>query len=183
MELEELKNIWQSVKPNIDSHINNDDANKIIVKKNDIKTRILIRAIWEGIATTICLILMATSPVWAPIKFPYWWLSIFCLTVFIANIYGIRIYRLIKAINLSKDTNQEILMSIISIKKTYRNIELATAAVIIPLLIWFSLTPLFINSWRMFFTWGLTIVGFTLEYLWYRSNIKQFNNLTNWEKE
>lgn len=85
--------------------------------------------------------------------------------------------------NLWEKTNKEILTSIISIKKMYRNIELATAVVVIPLMIWLSLIPLFIHSWRMFFTWGLTIVGFTLEYIWYSSNIKQLNNLVNWEKE
>lgn len=74
-------------------------------------------------------------------------------------------------------------MTVISVKKMYRNIELATAAVIIPLMIWLSLTPMFINTWRMIFVWGLTMLGFGLEYLWYRSNVKQINNLINWEKE
>lgn len=61
--------------------------------------------------------------------------------------------------------------------------ELAISIVLIPLLIWLSLNPLFIYTWRMFFTWGITILAFTLEYLWYRNNIKQINNLVNWEKE
>ena len=61
--------------------------------------------------------------------------------------------------------------------------ELAISVVLIPLLIWLSLNPLFIHTWRMLFTWGITILGFALEYLWYRSNIKQINNLVNWEKE
>ena len=74
-------------------------------------------------------------------------------------------------------------MTVISIKNMYRNIELATAVVIIPLMIWLSLTPMFINTWRMIFVWGLTVLGFALEYLWYRSNINQINNLVNWEKE
>ncbi len=107
----------------------------------------------------------------------------FCLTLFIATLYGIKIYCSIKSINLWDYTNKDILTTVVSIKKLYRNIELATAAVIIPLLIWLSLTPSFINTWRMFFAWGLTLLGFGLEYLWYRSYIKQLNNLINWEQK
>lgn len=183
MELEELRTTWQSVKPHIDSQISEDEANKITEKKMDIKSRLLKRAMREGIITVICIILMALSPIWSPMKFPYWWLAIFCLTLFISNLYGIRIYRSIKSIDLWEHTHKETLTTIVSIKKLYRNIELATAIVLISLLIWMSLTPLFIHSWRMLFTWGLTILGFTLEYLWYGSNIKQLNNLINWEKE
>lgn len=183
MELEELRKTWQSVKPHIDSHISDEDANKIIVKKNDIKSRLLRKARLDGIFSIICLILMALSPSWAPMKFPYWWLTVFCLALFIAILYGIKIYSSIKTVNLWDYTNKEILMTIISVKKIYRNIELATASVIIPLLIWLSLTPMFINTWRMFFAWGLTVLGFGLEYLLYRSNIKLLNKLINWEQE
>ena len=183
MELEELRRTWQSVKPHIDLEINEDEANEIAINKNDIKSRLLKRALWEGIISLICTILMASSPVWSPMKFPSWWLVTFCLTMIIANLYGIRIYRSIKAVNLWDSTSNEIFIKIISIKRLYRNIELATAAVVIPLMIWISLTPFFIHSWRMFFTWGVTIIGFTIEYLWYSSNIKQINNLVNWEKE
>lgn len=183
MELEELKQTWKSVKPHIDSHISEDDAKQITAAKNDIKSRLLKRARLDGIFSIICLVLMALSPFWTPMKFPYWWLTVFCLTLFVAILYGIKIYCSIKAINLWDYTNKDILVAIISIKKLYRNVELATAAVIIPLLIWFSLTPMFINTWRMFFAWGLTVLGFGLEYILYRSNIKQLNKLINWEQE
>ena len=183
MELEELKNMWQSVKPHISSKISDDDANKIAIKNNDIKSRLLKRARWDGVFSIICLMLMALSPFWSPMKLPYWWLTVFCLTLFIATLYGIKIYCSIKSINLWDYTNKDILTTVVSIKKLYRNIELATAAVIIPLLIWLSLTPSFINTWRMFFAWGLTLLGFGLEYLWYRSYIKQLNNLINWEQK
>ena len=179
MELEELKQIWKSIQPHIDSHISDDEAKKIKGVKNDIKSRLLKRARRDGIFSIICLMLMALSPYWSPMKFPYWWLTVFCLTLFISILYGIKIYCSIKAINLWDDTHMDILMTIISIKKMYRNVELATATVIIPLLIWFSFIPMFINTWRMFFTWGLTIFGFGLEYLLYRSNIKQLNKLIN----
>lgn len=183
MELEDLRTTWKSVKPHIDSQISEDMTKGLLTKRNDIKSRLLTRARWDGIFSIICLILMVFSPFWSPMKFPYWWLTAFCMTIFIAIIYGIRMYCSIKAVNLWDYTNKDILMTVISIKKMYRNIELATAVVIIPLMIWLSLTPMFINTWRMIFVWGLTVLGFALEYLWYRSNIKQINNLVNWEKE
>ena len=183
MELEELKQTWKSVRSHIDSHISDEKAKKITRAKNDIKSRLLKRARRDGIFSIICLVLMVLSPFWAPMKFPYWWLTVFCLTLFISILYGIKIYCSIKAINLWDDTHMDIFIAIISIKKIYRNVELACAAVIIPLLIWFSFTPMFINTWRMFFTWGLTVLGFSLEYLLYRSNIKQLNKLINWERE
>lgn len=183
MELEDLRTTWKSVKPHIDSQISEDVAKGLLTKRNGIKSRLLTRTRRDGVFSIICLLLMALSPFWSPMKFPYWWLIAFCLTIFIAIISGIRIYCSIKAVNLWDYTNKDILMIVISIKKMYRNIELATAVVIIPLMIWLSLTPMFINTWRMIFVWGLTGLGFALEYLWYRSNIKQINNLVNWEKE
>ena len=66
MELEDLKTTWQSVKPHIDSQINDDVANGVLSKRSDIKSRLLKRAIWEGIITVICLILMALSPFGRP---------------------------------------------------------------------------------------------------------------------
>lgn len=183
MELEDLRTTWKSVKPHIDSQISEDVAKGLHAKRNDIKSRLLKRAIWEGIITGICLILMATSPLWAPMKFPYWWLAVFCSTIIVANLYGVRIYRSIRAIDLCENSNSEIMNIVVSIKRLYRHLELAVSIVLIPLLFWLSLNPLFIHTWRMFFTWSITIFGFALEYVWYRSNINQINNLVNWEKE
>ncbi|MDE6682514.1 MAG: hypothetical protein K2J87_03715 [Muribaculaceae bacterium] len=179
MELEELRRTWHSVNPHVDLQINDEEANKIFSNKNDIKSRLLKRVLWEGTFTVFGIVLMALSPIWSPLKFPYWWLVIFCMTLFIANICGIKIYRSIKATNLWENTHKEILITVVSIKKLYRNIELATAVVVIPLMIWLSLSPLFIHNWRMYFTWILTILGFALEYLWYNSNIKKINELVN----
>lgn len=182
MELEDLKTTWKSVMPHIDSQLSENVANGLLSKKNDIKSRLLKRALWEGIITVICLILMASSPFWSPMKFPYWWLAVFCSSIIVTNLYGVRIYRSIRAINLWENSNSEILNVVVSIKRLYRNLELAISVVLIPLLIWLSLNPLFIHTWRMFFTWGITILAFALEYLWYRNNIKQINNLVNCNK-
>lgn len=182
MELEDLKTTWKSVKPHIDSQLSENVANGLLSKRNDIKSRLLKRALWEGIISVICLILMASSPFWSPMKFPYWWLAVFCSSIIVTNLDGVRIYRSLRAINLWENSNSEILNVVVSIKRLYRNLELAISVVLIPLLIWLSLNPLFIHTWRMFFTWGITILAFALEYLWYRNNIKQINNLVNCNK-
>ena len=88
MELEDLRTTWKSVKPHIDSQISEDVAKGLLAKRNDIKSRLLTRARWDGVFSIICLILMALSPFWSPMEFPYWWLIAFCLTIFIAIIYG-----------------------------------------------------------------------------------------------
>ena len=90
-----------------------------------------------------------------------------------------RMYLFVRKINLWEDTNSEIITSVIRIKKFYRNVELVTTIAVIPLLIWLSVTPVFINSWRMFFVWVLTVGAFTLEYLWYRKNIRYLDRLNH----
>ena len=112
MEFEDLRTVWKSVKPHIDSQFSEDIANGALAKRNDIKSRLLKRAIWEGIVTGICCILMALSPLWSPMKFPYWWLAVFCSTIIVTNLYGVRIYRSIRAVNLWDYTNKDILMSV-----------------------------------------------------------------------
>lgn len=112
-----------------------------------------------------------------------WWLVPFCLVLLITVLCCIRMYSTIKKINLWDNSNIEIMSTVISIKRLYRNIELIALIVILPLLIWISFIPGFINSWRMYFTLGLTVLAFSLEYLWYRSSMKYFNNLIDWTKE
>lgn len=183
MKLEHLKDTWQSVKPQIESQIREDEVDKIRLKKTDIRRRLLKKLMWGDIFAVSCIVLMALSPVWSPLKLPIWWLAIFCLTTVIPCLYFVRFYRSIKAIDIGKATNKEILMKIESIHRLYRNIELATTIVMLPLLIWISLIPPFIGSWRMVFVWVLIIVAFTAEYLWYSSNIQQLNSLVDWENE
>ncbi len=61
--------------------------------------------------------------------------------------------------------------------------EVVVCMVVFFLVIWLSLSPSFINTWRMYYIWGLTVIGNLLEFLWYRSNQKLFNKIANWEKD
>lgn len=177
MELEDIRSEWQSVKPHITPHLNGEMVNRSVLNRNDVKTRLLKRFVWEYVFTIVCTLLMATSRLWAPMKLPYWWLGLFCVVLLSALLYILRMYSTIKKLNLWKNTNIEIMSTVISVKKLYRNIELMTLMVIIPLMLWISFSPSFINSWRMFFVWGLSSLALCLEFLWYRSSMKHFNNL------
>ena len=182
MELEELKSTWQSVKPcvkNIGCATQNSDC---LSRKKDVKSR-LLRKIFLGVLFTfVCLLLLATSHLWSPTKLPALWLISFCSVIVIAIVCGIGLYSAIRHINLWEDSNTEILTAIVNVKKRYRRIELFTSILILPLLIWLSLTPPFLNTLDMYIVWGLTTIGFGMEFLWYRSNIRQLNIMGNWDE-
>ena len=183
MELEDLKSKWKSVRPNIEPHINDEIVRRSISKGNDVKSRILRRSLWSQILVSISLILMATSRIWSPLKLPYWWIGLFCTTILIMILYSIKGYRTLKKMDIYKDSNTKILKTIITIKREYRNLELIGSGVILTLMLWMSFIPSFIYTWRMYYVWGLTALAFILECIWYKSNVKQFNQLLNLDKE
>ena len=183
MELEDLKSKWKSVRPNIEPHINDEIVRRSISKGNDVKSRILRRSLWSQILVSISLILMATSRIWSPLKLPYWWIGLFCTTILIMILYSIKSYRTLKKMDIYKDSNTKILKTIITIKREYRNLELIGSGVILTLMLWMSFIPSFIYTWRMYYVWGLTALAFILECIWYKSNVKQFNQLLNLDKE
>ena len=183
MELEDLKSKWQSVRPQIEPQINEELVIRNISKGKDVKTRILRRSLWSQVLVSITLILMATSRIWAPLKLPYWWIAVFCITILIMILYSIKGYIALKKMDIYKDSNTKILKTIITIKRQYRNLELIGSGVILTLMLWISFIPSFIYTWRMYYVWGLTVLGFILECLWYKSNVRQFNKLLNFDKE
>ncbi len=183
MELEDLKSKWQSVKPHIDTQLNCEILKHSISKGNDAKSRLIKRSLWTLILIFLCLILMATSRIWSPVKLPYWWLIIFCTTTGCSSLISLRSLYKLNKIDLCENTNVEIISYILLLKKTYRNMEVVVCMVVFFLVIWLSLSPSFINTWRMYYIWGLTVIGNLLEFLWYRSNQKLFNKIANWEKD
>ena len=182
MELEKLKTTWQSVKPcirNTECSTQNSDC---LSRKKDVKSRLLKKIFLGIVFTFVCLILLATSHLWSPTKFSALWLGAFCSVIVVTIVCEIGLYSTIRHINLWKDSNTEIMTAIVKVKKRYRRIELGISILILPLLIWLSLTPPFLNTLDMYIVWGLTTVCFGIEYLWYRVNIKQLNILGNWDE-
>lgn len=180
MELEELKATWQSVKPEIKIIGCSQKDNASVTQKNDVKSRLLRKVFLGELFSFVCIVLLATSHLWSPTKLPVLWLVSFCAVIVIGIICGIGLYIAIKRVNLWEDSNAEILAATVSIKKRYRKIELLISILIVPLLIWLSLIPPFINTSDMYMVWGLTLICFGLEFMWYRSNIRQLDIIGDW---
>lgn len=183
MELEDLRSKWQSVRPHINPQLNDELLKRSISKGNDAKSRLLKRSLYSQVFVSICFILLATSRMWAPMKYPYWWLILFCMILLFSILCSVRGCVIIKNINLWEDSNTKILGTVVSLKKMYRNMELITCIASLPLLLWIPFMLPFVNMWSILFEWGIILLAFYLEFLWYRSNVKQINNLINWEKE
>lgn len=182
MNLEELRDTWQSVKPGVKSlgYSQNEDA--CLAKKNDVKTRLLRKVFLGELSSFVCIILFATSHMWSPTKLPVLWLYSFCAVIAVGIIFGIGLYLSIKRVNLWEDSNSDILKAIVKIKARYRRVELIIGILILPLLIWLSLTPPFLNTLDMYIVWGLTVICFGLECLLYRCNVKQLNIICSWNE-
>lgn len=183
MELEELKTTWKSVKQHIEPMSHEEKSAALAGKRKDAWTRLLNRARLNFSITAVCLVLVGTSRYWAPMKFPVWWLVIFCLVLVAAFACEVYIYLSIKKINLWEDSNHEILTAVIKTRKVYRYFELVASVIIFPLLVQLSFLPMFVNSWRMIFAWCVIAIAFIGEIIWYRSNMRQFDRLSNWDKE
>lgn len=182
MELEELKFTWQTVKPQIKNMGGVQKDAAYLSGKIDIKSRLLGKILCEEMGLVICVVLLATSRLWSPTKFPTVWLGLFSAIIIVAILCGVKLYRAIRHINLWEDSNAEIFTATVKVKKLYRRFELGICILIAPLFIWLSLTPPFLNTLDMYIVWGLTIVGFAIEYLWYRSNMRQLDALGHWEE-
>ncbi len=183
MELEDLKTTWRSVKPYIGNMSDSVKASPISDNRKDAWTRLRNRSRLNYSITAVCLVMVGTSRLWAPVKFPVWWLVAFSLIVLAALICEVHIFFAIKNINPWEDSNREILSAVIRIKKQYRYIEVITSIIMLPLLIQISLLPMFIGTWRMIFVWCMITICYTLEIIWYKSNMRQFNRLSNWDKD
>lgn len=177
MNPEELKSAWQTVRPSLSTAAHTDMTEAAMLRRKDVKSKILGRFLLDIAITAICICLLATSHLWAPMKFPYWWIILFCGAAAIETVVSIRMYAILKKTDLGKSTNTEIMNAVIKIRRCYKNMELAIFITMMPLLIWVSFTPAFIGSWRMYFVWILTIIAFGFEYVWYSSNMRQLKQL------
>lgn len=181
MELEELKSTWQSVKPEIGGIGGCLKDAKTLRRQLDIKSRLLRKVFLGELFSSVCVVLLSTSHLWSPTKLPVSWLVSFCAVIVVGIICGAGLYLEVRRVDLWEDSNAAIFSAIVRVKRIYRRTELAICILIMPLLIWLSLIPPFFNTPDMYIVWGLTVVCFGLEYLWYRSNVRQLNNLVNWE--
>lgn len=181
MELEELKTTWKSVEPHIQNLSHAPLTASDYKEKTDLKSKLLHRMIFAASFTFVCLIMMGSSPWWAPVKLPVAWLIVYCTIIFAGFLCELYIARLIHKIELWRDSPAEILDSIINIKKSYRRFELWGVVLVIISMLWLSLIPPFANTFNAIFIWVLLAIGYAIEYLWYRKMMKHLNELSNWK--
>ena len=174
MELNEFKSAWEAVDKRL-TEISEQNAENlrltVLSKKSDIKTRILNRS-------AICLILLATSKLWAPAHFPVDWQIAFCSLIAVGAAMEMLLTKRIKGIDLYSQSNADTVKTVIGIKKHYRNMELAFSIAAIMLFIWLSF-----NALDAIMLWTLIAIGFTAEYFWFRHSMADYNDLLDWCKE
>ncbi len=181
MELEDLKTTWKFLGNEIE-HIARNSKEEIIINKNqDIKTGLINRFRWGAVMLIVGTCLLSTSRLWAYTKMPIWWLCAFCLLFIFGIIATFRLIAMVRKINLGEDSHVQVMAQILSIKKFYRNIELYGCTMILILMVCGILfSPIPYSTIEIIFISAMTLVCFLIEYLWYKSNVKKFNNMQNW---
>lgn len=179
MELQKLKSTWKSVEPHLPQQVN---PNIVSTSTVDSKSKLLNRIYLSMTVAILCIIFMISSMFWAPSHLENWWIIAVCILLFIGVLTEIRLANLVRRIHLDEDSQSEVLESVIRIKKYYRNIELWISGGMAILFGYLPFTSSSINIGDLALVWGLIIIGFTLEYMWYRKSAQYINQLENWSK-
>ena len=177
MELDELKNNWKQMESGFKKGIVTDSGTIPSQKGKSPKSKALTRFYIGACLTFLCLSLLATSPLWAPLQLPDFWLLVFCIILLGGTISELYVARTIREINLCESTHSEVLASVIKIKNFYKKSELYPCIIICVMLFWLSFLPPVKGTFRAPLLWIATPTAMLAEYLWYRKNIKEINKL------
>lgn len=177
MELDELKNNWKQMESGFKEGIVTDSVTVPPQKRKGSKSRALLRFYAGAFFTFLCMTLLATSPLWSPLRLPDLWLLIFCILLLGGTICELYVARTIRSINLCDSTHTEVFTSVMKIKRFYRNSELYPCMVICVMLFWLSFMPPVKGTFRAPLLWTVTPIAMLAEYFWYRKNIKEINNI------
>lgn len=183
MELEDLKSAWKSVEPHIENASGHTKSGLSPQKRCDTKSKLLRRVYISAATTFICLVLMATSRLWALMRFPLSWLIATTLFIFIALLLELYLARLISKIDLWNFSHTEVLSAVIRVKRYYRHIELWMSALAMVIFGWITFLPPFVCSRQIVLPWILFAIGLGIEYIVYRKNIKNLDTLKEWTEE
>lgn len=179
MELQKLKSTWKSVEPYLPQQIN---PNIVPTSTVDNKSKLLHRIYLSMSITVLGIIFMINSMFRTPSHLEIWWIIAVCILLFIGVLTEFRLANLVRRIHIDGDSQSEVLESVIRIKKYYRNIELWISGGIALLFGYLPFTSSSINIGDLALVWGLIIIGFSLEYMWYRKSAQYINQLESWSK-
>lgn len=178
MELDELKNNWKLMESGISDNIDTDNqfvpANKLGNKSKAIR-RFCIGAA----STALCMVFLATSHLWAPVKLSAVWLTGFCVLLLFGTVSELHVLRAIKRVDLCASSHVEIFDTVLRIKRFYRMTELYGCIAVCAMLFWLTFLPPVQGTFRAPLLWIATPVGMLAEFLWYRRNIKEINKLSD----
>lgn len=177
MEPEELKSAWQSVSTHIRGVVTDESMARLTARRLDAKGRLQKNMAIETIFMAVCLLLMLTSGWWATITIPAWLTAAICSAITLGICSELCLLRDIRQIDLSAETITETFRAVIRIKRLYRNLELIYSIIMAALVIWLSLLPPFIHSWRMVFAWCLLAIAMVAEGLLYRRHGRLLSSL------
>ena len=124
MELENLKKTWDDMAENMDalSAKLTENANiAILSKKSDLRSRMLRRAYAGCAVTAICLMAMASYPLWGQGGLPLLWVALFSVAISAGLVAEVYIAGCIKHLDIYKSSNAELTSRVARIKK-FRNL-------------------------------------------------------------
>ena len=181
MELDDLKTTWKSIAPEMEGISRRDDLDTCLKKKKDVKVELLHRMYFEVIIMALGCIANGTSREWAYVKLPVWWICLFCLLLVAGIVATIYVIRVVRRINLGETPHVQVVSAILSIKKIYSRTEFYSCAAIAVLMLYAVFTPPFggkVVDIAMVLV--VTVILFALEYFWYRTNMRLFNDISEW---
>lgn len=180
MELEDLKSTWKSIENDIEQISITDEDKLHPRKKKDVKESLINRFYFEISAMSFGGIAIATSRIWAPMKMPVWWICAFCVLFITAIIATVSIVQKLRQIRLGESTHTQVLDSVLSVRRFYRNLELYSCSAILVLALCNLMIIPVANIIDLALIITLIAACSVLEFFWYRANIRRFNEMKKW---
>lgn len=183
MELDNLKKSWDDMAESMDALSAKlaENANiAILSKKSDVRSRMLRRAYTGCAVTAICLMAMASYPLWGPGGLPQLWVSLFSVAIAAGLAAEVYITGCIKRLDIYKSSNAELTSRVARIKKSRRNFEIWADGIVVAFFIWLSFDAINIREALLFWTFAATGIG--LGFIIYRRDVADFDEIANWCK-
>lgn len=179
MELDDLKTTWKSLENDLE--LLPVEVVEEVKDRKDAKESLTRRFVVEIFFMAIGCVGIASSRLWAPLKMPIWWITAFCILFVAASVATVFMIKKLNQLSLGDSSPAQVLTTLLSIKKFYRNVELYSCIVIAALMMYNAfIVHTTDNLLDMALVIAIIILCFILELSWYRTNIRKFNEMQKW---
>lgn len=181
MELDNLKKSWDDMAESMDvlsAKLTESSNIAILSKKSDLRSRMLRRAYTGCAVTAICLMAMASYPLWSPGGLPLLWAALFSVAIAAGLAAEVYIAACIKRLDIYKSSNAELTGRVARIKKLRRNFEIWADGIVVVFFIWLSFDA--INIRDALLCWTFAVTGIVLGFIIYRRDAADFDEIANW---